>query len=231
MISLPHVKASSLAFTRCYLCDTLTNPGFSLCAFCMHSILHSEVNLNWQDILLRPDACRMLKTRSLSHLYCLFEYQNPLDLMIAQMKYHSSNIAKNSLKQLIQAEPVNPTLISPADCLVPVPLHWFKYYLRGFNQADWLADVLSARLKITRFKGGRRVRFTHQQASLSGQRRIRNLNNAFRIQSQLSIKNKHVLLVDDVVTTGTTLEALAQTFLNAGAARVSAICLCWAKLN
>lgn len=116
-------------------------------------------------------------------------------------------------------------LLSNADCAVPVPLHPFRRLRRGFNQA---AD-LAAALDLPVVHGLWRTRATPPQAGLTADRRRRNVRDAFRLSPLLSRRTRQRLvgcvavLVDDVRTTGATLEACAQTLKAAGAAEVRAL--------
>ncbi|MCU4677636.1 phosphoribosyltransferase family protein [Catenovulum sp. 2E275] len=227
MPSLP--QANAFSFVRCYLCDSLIYAKQSLCPVCLQAIADSEFNLNWQDILLRPDANRMLKVTELNSIYCWYEYQQPFDFLIPKMKYQANPIAKACLKHLIQfnlAE-LYKQVKDDYDEFVPTPLHWFKYYRRGFNQAQWLAEQL--KLNMPQLTDCSRLKYTKQQAKLSGKKRLDNVKNAFSVKANLA--GKRILIIDDVVTTGATLDAFAKTLKQAGAVNVSAICLCWAKLT
>lgn len=119
-------------------------------------------------------------------------------------------------------------LLGEADLIVPVPLHYFRLIRRGFNQSGWLAAALSrrssVRLSVDALK---RVRATPIQGSLSPDARRRNVQGAFRVRPGRAklVKGKRVLLVDDVLTTGATVEACARTLKRAGAACVDVITL------
>lgn len=115
-----------------------------------------------------------------------------------------------------------------ADALVAVPLHRRRRLERGFNQSDLLADHLAKDTGIPVFEGMKRIRYTTPQAQQDREGRLMNVKDAFVWKGE-SIRGKHVVLVDDVVTTGSTLLACAQVLKNAGAARVSAWCLCRSK--
>jgi len=127
----------------------------------------------------------------------------------------------------------------PVDLLVPVPLHWWKKYRRGFNQAEDLA----VRLERSVSEGGawgirgaavgaggpgvlpalRRVRWTDSQTTLGRGERLENLRGAFALKRGAPIEGRHVLLVDDVLTTGATLDACARVLRKGGVASVRAL--------
>lgn len=112
-----------------------------------------------------------------------------------------------------------------ADCLIPVPLHPLKQYLRGYNQCEPLARRISAREGIpVRTDLLRRMRFTRSQTRMPGEQRQKNASGAF--QASEGVYGRSVVLVDDVTTTRSTLLACAKALKRAGAARVYAVCAC-----
>lgn len=112
------------------------------------------------------------------------------------------------------------------DRIVPVPLHPKRTRERGFNQCILLARPLARTRGIfLDDRSVKRIRHTHTQTGSQKVERRGNLRGAFRVQSPSCIKSKSVLVVDDVYTTGTTMESLAQALLAAGARHVSGITL------
>jgi competence protein ComFC len=106
------------------------------------------------------------------------------------------------------------------DLIVPVPMHWWRHWKRGFNQTELLARVLSRRSGIPFGRALVRSRATPPQAGLTLAQRHQNLNRAFRPSSRMEIRGKRILLVDDVFTTGSTASACAKSLKKAGAASV-----------
>ena len=106
------------------------------------------------------------------------------------------------------------------DCVTPVPLHWRKRWQRGFNQADLLARWIAWRTGIPRTRLLRRLRFTASQSSLSNTSRRRNVSAAFACRRPDRAVGRKILLIDDVMTTGSTAAACALALKRAGAARV-----------
>ncbi len=119
-------------------------------------------------------------------------------------------------------------LLAQADVIVPVPLHYLRLASRGYNQSGWLARALAARTGVpVRLAALERHRATPSQAGLSPRARRRNVRGAFRVRRSHmgAIRGKRVLLVDDVLTTGATLEASARALRAAGAQDVMALVL------
>ncbi len=111
------------------------------------------------------------------------------------------------------------------DLIVPTPLHWFRYFQRGYNQSELLAAQIGASVDIPMKNLLRRVKWTRQQAKLSRKQRIANLKGAFAVRKSSDVAGRSVLLVDDVFTTGSTLAAAAETLLKTGASRVGVLVL------
>jgi ComF family protein len=111
------------------------------------------------------------------------------------------------------------------DVIVPLPLHWSKRLERGFNQSELLATVLSRRTGIPVVQGLRRRRKTAPQAGLTRAQRRSNVAGAFEARDRERINGRHVLLIDDVLTTGATASVCAAVLKRAGAKRVSVLTL------
>lgn len=109
-----------------------------------------------------------------------------------------------------------------AELVVPVPLHWWRRLVRGYNQTEALAQSLAARLRTPCRPGLlRRIRYTPSQTQQTATERRQAVRGAFRAQQRQALKNKTILLVDDVMTTGSTCRDAARALLDAGAARVA----------
>ncbi len=109
--------------------------------------------------------------------------------------------------------------------VVPIPLHWWRYLRRGYNQAAAIARPIAAEFDLPLSGALRRRRATPAQSRLSRAERRCNLLDAFALWPGLAstCERRRVLLVDDVVTTGATLQAAAACLRQAGAASVTAL--------
>ncbi|MGD0577683.1 MAG: ComF family protein [Bryobacteraceae bacterium] len=109
------------------------------------------------------------------------------------------------------------------DALVPMPLHWWKRLQRGFNQSELLTRELSRRVGVPVLRVARRRRATAAQAGLTHAQRRVNVRGAFDVPRPASVRGLSLLLIDDVLTTGSTVNACAGALKRAGAARVSVL--------
>lgn len=119
------------------------------------------------------------------------------------------------MASIIQTDP----LLKEADIVTPVPLHWFKRLRRGYNQSSLLARVVADNTGITVRNVLKRKRYTKSQTQLTDTIRRENVFGAFTIEEN-EVKNKRILLVDDVLTTGATMNECARILKQAGAAAV-----------
>jgi competence protein ComFC len=108
------------------------------------------------------------------------------------------------------------------DVIVPVPLHPTRQRERGFNQASLLAELLSAEISVPSKPLLERTHYTTTQTALDRAERMENLHNAFRLRKTADVRDLHVLLIDDVLTTGSTLSECARVLKRAGAVSVHA---------
>ncbi len=109
------------------------------------------------------------------------------------------------------------------DAVAPVPLHWFRAWQRGYNQAAILSRLIAKQLQTNYMTPLRRVRYTRQQARMDLTQRRKNVHRAFAVANHKAVINQRLLLVDDVFTTGATLAAATTALLDAGAASVAVL--------
>jgi ComF family protein len=114
---------------------------------------------------------------------------------------------------------------APGTILVPVPLHRSRLWWRGFNQSGLIAAKLAQSLGMEHRPALlTRVRRTRALKNMNARQRANEVKSAFRIDPAAELTGRHILLIDDVLTTGSTSEACAKTLLRAGAAQVDLIC-------
>ena len=149
----------------------------------------------------------------------VFIYQFPVDAMMARYKYGEMLHLSLFWGQLL-AQKVHPQAI---DLIIPMPMHPTRLKERGFNQAHEIAKVLCRVLgnhKLN-YKSVIRQTLTPPQASLPLKERVKNIKGAFKVMGDLS--GKKIAIIDDVMTSGASLNELAQTLKKAGASHVE----CW----
>lgn len=148
-----------------------------------------------------------------------FRYEPPLDSYIHALKYHGARRLGRALGLLLLTAALERG--AEADALIPVPLHPRRMRERGYNQAVEIARPLARALGVPLvLRGVARRRVTAAQIGLGAEARASNLRDAFRVTRRLS--GLRVAIVDDVVTTGATVAALAAPLAAAGARSVEA---------
>ncbi|MDR2013537.1 MAG: ComF family protein [Rhodanobacter sp.] len=219
---------------RCLLCGAAGAHGHDLCAGCA-----AEMAIN---TVCCPRCALPLSTPAplcgdcLNHeppfvaAWAPWRYAHPLDLLEARFKFHGDLAAGRVLAERLveRARTDAPAL---PDLIIPVPLHPARLRQRGYNQALELARPLAAALTVPlshdRMLRGRK---TLAQTGLDRQARRRNLRGAFVVPQGVALP-AHVVLFDDVMTTGATLREGARTLLRAGAQRVDVWALARAPLR
>ena len=118
------------------------------------------------------------------------------------------------------------------DCVIPVPLNKRKERERGYNQSDFVAKGISSIINVPVFSDVvRRVKYTVTQTHLNAQERKKNIAEAFAVTQSEKIKNKNILIVDDIITTGSTIQETAKVLMDSGATKVIAGSVGLAKLG
>jgi ComF family protein len=169
----------------------------------------------------RCGLCR-LGLRGFDAVYSYGSYEGTLRELVHLFKYSGIKpLARTFGNFLAQALPREASF----DVIVPMPLHWFKQWQRGFNQSDVLAREIGKKWNVPVRNLVRRKKATLPQAGLTNAKRRANVSGAFKTARGRSLAGMRVLLVDDVVTTGATASACARVLKRAGAAHVALLAL------
>jgi ComF family protein len=178
-----------------------------------------------------PDGgarCHTCRQRRRSFRFCRSAglYEGTLRKAILLFKYGGREEMAGPLSLCLAETFRSRPELRSAECVVPVPLHFVKHHARGFNQSELLAKGLTALLGLPlELNSLKRRRWTRAQAGLGKETRKGNVAGAFEVKRPDSIRGRRVLLVDDVCTTGATLDACSRTLRDAGATRVDALTL------
>ena len=174
---------------------------------------------SWRVISLAAQTCPRCRRRpsELSRARAIGSYDGSLRAIVQALKYGKRRTVAPRLAALM-CDHAADALVG-ADIVVPVPLHGSRRRARGFNQAEDLARYLGVPFR----QALRRRRATPSQTDLPAGQRHRNVRGAFDLVRRAGVRGLRVTLVDDVCTTGATLEACARVLREAGAAEVRAI--------
>lgn len=162
--------------------------------------------------------------------YLNFQKSGITQKLLHQFKYNNNPEIGILIGNWLGHELVKNKLSDKIDIIVPVPLHPRKERKRGYNQSQYFANGISEIVKIpTEFGLLQRINYEKSQTHKSKELRWESVKNAFQIIDIKSVENKNVLLVDDVITTGATLEACGHQILQSGAAGISVAAMALAK--
>ena len=210
---------------RCLVCDGIGSKDRDLCESCEQSLpwLHNacvQCALPLADDLNGSLFCgRCLKKKPyFDESLSLFSFESEIIRLVHQLKFHDNLAAARLFGNLIAEFMVKKS--DKPDCLLPVPLYKKRLRQRGFNQSIEISRALGKAWDIPMENNGvKRLRETQSQTGLDAKQRRRNIRNAFEIVD--SINYEHVAIVDDVVTTGSTVNELARILKRKGVKRVS----------
>lgn len=221
-----------LVTPQCHLCKLPKRPNDTHPKWCNTCLTHFEPQTRCQRCGLKMDIeaneCGQClhQPPPWQRLYCVGDYDFPLSHYVHQMKYNGQFWLNRDLVKLLANH-----IEQPAPIITSVPLHWRRYLHRGFNQSALLADALAKELNSESHVLFRRKRATPTQQGLSKQQRQSNLYKVFSLRNKDVMKliakgDAHVAIIDDVVTTGSTVYQLCQLLLDVGVKRIDIYCIC-----
>lgn len=221
--------ANRLLPMHCALCGS-SSPHL-LCTVCAGTLVNTDIarcrccgiRLDTHESAEQCGAC-LVSPPAFSETCVVTDYAPPFDALVQALKFRAQLPLATAFAQLLIA--VAPAQHQHADAILPVPLYRERLASRGFNQSLEIARPIARAWKMPLITTACvRVRDTQAQASLPlAQRRV-NMRGAFALQERAAIASKHILLVDDVMTTGHTLNELGACLIRHGAARVSNLVL------
>jgi len=197
-------KSLDLAYARrCSLCQS-----FSVRNPCIQCVGEMEIN----------DPILEYKTDGgIAYQGSIYRYHGRAGQAVRLLKYERctglAGFMADSLHDVVETEGLK------VDLVVPIPIHWRRLAMRGFNQAELLASNLDNRSMVLR-----RIRATQPQAGLNTSQRLKNLDGAFEVISDVA--GKSILLIDDVVTSGQTARECTKVLHSAGAREVGILAFC-----
>jgi len=235
------VNQTRQVLTHCALCGSndlhrgmaanQKNPSQTIiCQYCLQDLpLFNLADLGG-DLLHWPAINNLIKQRTFDHLICLSPHQTPYTKWIRQFKYKGAFELEQLLSSLLINQYkilLNQRLLTEPDCIIPVPLHIKKWQKRGFNQSALLAKNLANALGIN-YQNSLvlRNKYTEQQVGMTGAERRKNLRNAFNINWPNKKLPEHIMIIDDVVTTGSTVNEMSQLLKEVGVTKVTVFALC-----
>jgi ComF family protein len=225
--------AMSLVYPpHCVVCGVQTPTGIFLCARCENGAQTIEPPFCQQCSLpvdseitgeFRCSNCAERKFHFKASV-SLYRARGIVRDLIHRFKYGREYYLRHQIAVWAAAGLEDKRLQTPdIDALVPVPLHSARQREREFNQAEAIAELLAERCGKPIVRVLERIRYTDSQTRHDRAERMENLRGAFRVRQPKVVLNRHLVLVDDVFTTGSTVEECARVLTEAGAASVRAL--------
>ncbi|OCG57730.1 hypothetical protein A9G40_12435 [Gilliamella sp. Nev3-1] len=218
---------------RCVLCDMpLFLPHHGICCQCVKNLpkFYKVCHQCCLPHSLSTDICYRCRAKQphWDELIAVSDYINPLKKLVHHFKFYSKielNIALARLMFLAWYQRREAGALIKPDLVTCVPLHHIRYWSRGFNQAELLAKPIARWLNCDFYPHLlSRKQNLRDQKNLSLTERITNVETLFMCRQHLS--HKSVMLIDDIVTTGNTINAISQQLKKCGATSVHVVCLC-----
>ncbi len=198
----------------CVVCEErLLREENEICLSCQYDLPKTNnylQNENSMDVMLAGRFPHFQRATS----FCVFTKQGTMQAVIHHIKYNHGTELGFKMGKLFGNEIKNSEFISSVDVIIPIPLHSKKQKQRGYNQAEVIAKGMGEELNLPVITDAL-VRSIHNptQTKRTKTQRWENVNGIFAILDSSILENKHILLVDDVMTTGSTIEAAANALI------------------
>ena len=214
--------------SSCVLCDSSVSRAISLCESCENDLptlknACKQCGLPLSAAKENNVVCgHCLQTStSIDYTLCLYHYQAPMDYLITTLKYKQQLSHAAILGHLLLDQLKHQSLEDLPDCIIPVPLHKNRLVKRGFNQSLEIVRPVSKYFDIPiDVKSIFRKKQTLAQTDLNAVQRKKNVKGCFEIPTKDSLNYHHVVIVDDVVTTGSTINEMAKQLKRSGVQKV-----------
>jgi ComF family protein len=214
---------------HCAACKAPTEAGYHLCQPCadgarkLNPPFCSRCSEPFHGAITSEFFCSNCGDRRY-HFECVvapYRARGVVRDFIHRFKYNGHFYLRHQLAAWMSVGLTDTRLRDPRiDALVPVPLHSTRRREREFNQAEVLAEIVAAGANLSVEPLLERTRYTTTQTRLNREERMENLRGAFRVRHQALVADRHFVLIDDVMTTGSTVDECARILIQAGAATV-----------
>ena len=214
----------------CWLCQMpLALPAWGICSRCAKNLFATAGSCPQCGLpssgLAGPCGRCLQKPPPWQRLVAINDYRPPLSQLIHRFKFSGHPELAATLARLLLLAVRERTDLPAPEQIVSVPLWQRRHWRRGYNQSELLCVALARWLGVDyRPRAITRIRSTATQHQLSARLRKHNLRNAFQLE--LPVRGRHMVIVDDVVTTGSTVAEISRLLLRNGAASVQVWCLC-----
>lgn len=204
--------------------DIIESDNF-LCLECINDLPHTGFALHANNAVEKLFWGRIPVAAGMSEFY--FSKSSIIQNLIHEFKYKGNKKVGLYLGKMMGRSLMNSNRFSKVDALIPLPLFYKKEFKRGFNQSAIICEGIQEIMNIPLFaKSVTRVVATETQTRKDRTQRWENVEKSFSVLQPENLKGKHILLVDDVITTGATLEACGAEILRTTSLQLSVATLC-----
>ena len=232
MLRGKEIRQSILHIVFPHVCDgcgsDLLNVGSQLCIRCLASLPETNFEMHSGNPVEKDFWGRLPLVSASAHLY--FTKESLVQHLMHQLKYRANKEIGWQLGRIMGNALKTSNRFNNIDALIPLPLFPSKEKKRGYNQAKVLCDGMTEVLNLPVLSNViSRPQHTETQTKKGRIERWKNIEGKFRVIAEETIRNKHLLLVDDVITTGATLEACGIELLTVENVKLSVATLCVAS--
>jgi len=213
----------------CLCCHKhLTKNETTICLTCRHDLPLTYFSLE-EDNLVEKSFYGRIPVENATALF-YFLKKGKVQQLIHQLKYNKQQQVGTFIGNWLGAEMAESNRFKKLDCIIPVPLHQKKIKLRGYNQVTAFGESLAKKLTIKYDETILvKVSSTKTQTKKIRFDRWKDVQELFKVQHNSSLVNKHVLLIDDIITTGATLEACCKALSKIEGLKISIACMAYTK--
>jgi ComF family protein len=231
MILLKRITADLISLLFPELCNAcgraLVAAERNICTACLYDLPYTDFHLFTDNKVAKQLWGRLPANAVMAMLF--FRKGSRVQTLIHRLKYNGKMELGFHLGQMLGTRIMQSSLYKEIDFIIPVPLHKKRERIRGYNQSKCIADGLGAALNVRVLSGIlTKPRSTDSQTRKGRFSRFENLRSVFHVTDPMLIQNRHVLLIDDVITTGATLESCGLVLYAAGIGKLSIAAIAFA---
>lgn len=199
-----------------------------ICLICRHDLPLTNFSFEKNNLIEKSFYGRIPLENATSLFY--FFKKGTIQHLIHELKYNKQQQAGTLIGDWLGEELIESGRFKNVDCIIPVPLHRKKLKKRGYNQVTTFGESLAKKLTVPYYENILiRVSSTKTQTKKLRIDRWKNVQELFFVQNNFALENKHILLIDDVITTGATLEACYNALSKTKKLKISIACMAYTK--
>ncbi|WP_372765896.1 ComF family protein [Lutibacter sp.] len=199
-----------------------------ICLTCRHDLPITNFSFEENNLIEKSFYGRIPLEKATSLFY--FFKKGNVQHLIHELKYNKQQQVGTLIGDWLGEQLIESNRFKTVDCIIPVPLHPKKLKKRGYNQVTTFGESLAKNLEIPYYEDILiRVSSTNTQTKKMRFDRWKNVQELFHVQNNFTLENKHILLIDDVITTGATLEACYDALNKTKNLKISIACMAYTK--